>query len=81
MNLIGAGDDRKEDYKKQCDYLKKAGGDFPESIKVVETPRTTSGTEVREAIENEDYLKFKKLVPSSVANFYDFFVRLFLDEI
>jgi hypothetical protein len=80
VNLIGAGDDRVEDYKKQCDYLKKAGGDFPESIKVVETPRSTSGTEVRKAIENEDFTQFKKLVPSSVSNFYDFFVSAVKEE-
>jgi cytidyltransferase-like protein len=71
VNLIGAGDDRIEDYKKQSDYLKKAGGDFPEEIEVVETPRSKSGTEVRKAIEEEDFLEFKKLVPPGVSSFYN----------
>lgn len=71
VNLIGAGDDRMEDYKKQAEYLKKAGGDFPSDIEVIETPRSTSGTEIRDSIQKEDFLKFKKLVPSSVSSFYN----------
>ena len=71
VNLIGAGDDRIEDYKKQADYLKKAGGDFPKEIEVVETPRSKSGTEVRKAIEEENFLEFKKLVPPGVSSFYN----------
>ena len=71
VNLIGAGDDRIEDYKKQADYLKKAGGDFPDEIDVVETPRSKSGTEVRKAIEEENFLEFKKLVPQGVSSFYN----------
>jgi cytidyltransferase-like protein len=71
VNLIGAGDDRMEDYKKQSEYLKKAGGDFPSDIEVIETPRSTSGTEIRDSIQKEDFLKFKKLVPSSVSSFYN----------
>lgn len=68
--FIGCGDDRVEDYKKQSDYLKKSGGDFPDDIEIVETPRTTSGTEVREKIDAEDFVAFKKLVPPSVSSFY-----------
>jgi cytidyltransferase-like protein len=71
VNLIGAGDDRIEDYKKQSEYLKKAGGDFPKEIDVVETPRSKSGTEVRKAIEEENFLEFKKLVPQGVSSFYN----------
>jgi len=71
VNLIGAGDDRIEDYQKQADYLKKAGGDFPKEVEVVETPRSSSGTDVRKAIENEDFLAFKKLVPQGVSSFYN----------
>jgi cytidyltransferase-like protein len=71
VNLIGAGDDRIDDYKKQADYLKKAGGDFPKEIEVVETPRSKSGTEVRKAIEDENFLEFKKLVPQGVSSFYN----------
>ena len=62
--------------RKQSEYLKKAGGDFPESIEVIETPRLTSGTEVRDSIQNEDFLKFKKLVPPSVASFYNTLVSV-----
>jgi cytidyltransferase-like protein len=71
VKFIAAGDDRIEDFKKQTDYLKKAGGDFPEDIKVIETPRTLSGTEVRKAIEEEDFLAFKKMVPSPVSALYN----------
>jgi hypothetical protein len=71
VKFIAAGDDRIEDFKKQADYLKKAGGDFPEDIKVIETPRTLSGTEVRKAIEEEDFLAFKKMVPSPVSALYN----------
>ncbi len=70
VKLIGAGDDRIEDYKKQEEYLKKHGSDFPEDIKVVETPRTTSATEVRDSIKNEDFLEFKKKVPHAMVSFY-----------
>ena len=71
VNLIGSGDDRIEDYKKQSEYLKKAGGDFPKEIEVVETPRTTSGTEIINSIGEEDFLAFKKLVPQGVSSFYN----------
>jgi hypothetical protein len=67
---IGCGDDRTEDYKKQAEYLKKAGGDFPDDIEIIETPRITSGSEVRDMIDAEDFVAFKKLVPPSVASFY-----------
>ena len=58
-------------HKKQSEYLKKAGGDFSEEIEVVETPRTTTGNEIRNFIENEDFLAFKKLVPQGVSSFYN----------
>lgn len=70
VKTIGAGADRIEDYKKQEEYLKKHGSDFPEDIQVVETPRSVTATEVREKLKDEDFLGFKKLVPSSVASFY-----------
>ena len=71
VKAIAAGDDRIDDYKKQAEYLKKAGGDFPEDIELIQTPRSSSGTEVREKIDNEDFVGFKKLVPHAVATFYD----------
>jgi len=69
--VIGAGDDRIEDYNKQADYLKKAGGDFPEDIKITQTKRSSSGSDVRKKIDSEDYIGFKKLVPQAVANVYN----------
>lgn len=71
VKSIGAGDDRIDDYKKQSDYLKKAGGDFPEDIEIFQTKRSGSGTDVREKIESEDYIEFKKLVPHAISNFYE----------
>lgn len=68
--LIGAGEDRIEDYKKQSEWLKKAGGDFPDYIEVVETPRSSSATKVREILNDEDYTKFKKSVPPAICTFY-----------
>jgi cytidyltransferase-like protein len=68
---IGAGDDRMEDYKKQMEYLKKAGGDFPDDIKIIQTKRSSSGSDVRKKIEAEDYTGFKKLVPQAVSNVYN----------
>jgi len=69
--MIGAGDDRIEDYNKQAEYLKKAGGDFPEDIKITQTKRSSSGSDVRKKIDSEDYSGFKKLVPQAVANVYN----------
>jgi cytidyltransferase-like protein len=69
--MIGAGDDRIEDYNKQAEYLKKAGGDFPEDIKITQTKRSSSGSDVRKKIDSEDYTGFKKLVPQAVANVYN----------
>jgi cytidyltransferase-like protein len=70
-NLIGAGEDRMDDYTKQLDYVKKSDiGDQMQNLKLVQTPRATSATEVRNAIKDEDYQKFKKLVPAGVEKMY-----------
>jgi cytidyltransferase-like protein len=69
--VIGAGDDRIEDYNKQVEYLKKAGGDFPDDIKIIQTKRSSSGSDIRKKIDSEDYTGFKKLVPQAVANVYN----------
>jgi hypothetical protein len=71
IKSIGAGEDRLLDYKKQIDYLMKNGSDFPKEMEIVETPRTTSATLVREKIENGDFSSFKKLVPPSITSLYD----------
>ena len=71
-NLIGAGEDRMGDYTKQLDYVKKSDiGDQMQNLKLVQTPRSTSATEVRNAIKDEDYQKFKKLVPAGVEKMYN----------
>jgi ribosomal protein L19 len=79
IKAIGAGDDRVDDYKKQEEYLKKHGSDFPQEIKIIETPRSASSTDVREKLKNEDFLGFKKMVPASVAYFYQSFVTALND--
>jgi hypothetical protein len=69
--LIGAGEDRIEDYTKQIEYVKKSDiGDKMSDLELIKTPRTSSATEVRDAIKEEDYLKFKRLVPSGVEKMY-----------
>jgi len=73
--LIGAGEDRIKDYTKQIEYLKKNGSDFPKDISIIETPRVTSATEVREKIKNEDFTGFRKLVPPSISSLYNSLVN------
>jgi cytidyltransferase-like protein len=69
--LIGAGEDRTDDYTKQIEYVKNSEiGDKMKDLKLVQTPRVTSATEVRNAIKDGDYQKFKKLVPPGVDKMY-----------
>ena len=56
---IVAGDDRISSYERQISK------DNPDVV-FTESPRVTSATKVREAIKNDDYETFKKLVPSSL---------------
>ena len=71
-NLIGAGEDRMDDYTKQIDYVKKSDvGDQMQDLKLVETPRVTSATKVREAIADDDYQEVKRLVPKGVSVLYN----------
>ena len=67
---IGSGEDRSDDYKKQFDFLKKIGGDFPESLELIETPRSHTGSDIRGYLDNEDFLAFKKSVPTPISSFY-----------
>lgn len=80
IRLIGAGDDRIEDYQKQSDYLKKAGGDFPSDLKIYKTPRSSSATEIRDAIKDGDFLKFKKLVPPAISAYYNSLYSVINDQ-
>lgn len=72
-NLIGAGPDRIDDYTKQIDYIKVSDikDKISDALAIVETPRVTSGTEVRKSIEDEDFSKFKKMVTREVSNLYN----------
>ena len=72
-HLIGAGPDRIDDYTKQIDYIKMSDikDKISDALDIVETPRVTSGTEVRNAIEDEDFSKFKKMVTKEVSNLYN----------
>ena len=71
--LIGAGPDRKDDYAKQIDYIRMSDikDKISDDLSIVETPRVTSGTEVRQAIKDQDFSKFKKMVPQEVSNLYN----------
>ena len=69
--LVGAGEDRMDDYTKQIEYTKKSDiKDKVKDLELVQTPRVTSATKVREAIKDEDYLGFKRLVPRAVERMY-----------
>ena len=70
IELIGAGEDRTDDYNKQVDYLVKAGKEFPTTTKIFKTKRVASSSEVRAKLREEDFTAFKKLVPSCVAALY-----------
>jgi cytidyltransferase-like protein len=70
IELIGAGEDRTDDYEKQVEYLKKAGKEFPAKAEVYQTKRITDGKDVREKLKNEDFTSFKKLVTPAVASLY-----------
>jgi hypothetical protein len=74
VNLIGAGEDRMSDYKKQIDYLGKNADKFPASIKLHQTGRITSSTEVRDLLKNDNFSGFKRLVPSCVASLYNLLI-------
>ena len=71
--IVGAGDDRIQDYKKQLDYVRKIelGDKLPDDFKLEQTPRVTSATEVRNKIKEEDFSGFRNLVPKEVASMYD----------
>ena len=70
-NLIGAGEDRADYYTKQIEYVKRSEiGDEIKDLQLVQTPRVTSATEVRQSIGDEDYQKFRRLVPSGVEKMY-----------
>jgi len=71
-NLIAAGDDRKDYYEKQIEYIKRSdlAENLPKGFDLEITPRFTSGTEVRDKLKSDDYAALKKLLPKSVLNLY-----------
>ena len=71
--LVGTGDDRSDDYKKQMDYIKVSDlkDNLHKSFSLEKTPRLTSATRVRAALKDEDFSTFKKLVPKEVSNLFN----------
>lgn len=71
--LIGAGPDRIDDYEKQIDYLKMSDlkDQINAGLELIKTPRSTSGTDVRQFLLDGDFSKFKKMVPKEVANLFN----------
>jgi phosphopantetheine adenylyltransferase len=71
-HLIAAGDDRKDYYEKQIEYIKRSEliDNLPKDFGLEVTPRFTSATEVRDKLKSEDFASLKKLLPKSVLNLY-----------
>ena len=71
-HLIASGDDRKDYYEKQIEYIKRSDliDNLPKDFGLEVTPRFTSATEVRDKLKNEDFASLKKLLPKSVLNLY-----------
>ena len=64
--LWGAGEDRIDSYQKQIDHNLAKNNPLNTNIEVVKTARSMSGSEAREAIENDDFATFTRLVPKSI---------------
>lgn len=71
-HLIAAGDDRKDYYEKQIEYIKRSDliDNLPKDFGLEVTPRFTSATEVSDKLKSEDFAALKKLLPKSVLNLY-----------
>ena len=71
-HLIASGDDRKDYYEKQIEYIKRSDliDNLPKDFGLEVTPRFTSATEVREKLKSEDFAALKKLLPKPVLNLY-----------
>ena len=71
-HLIASGDDRKDYYEKQIEYIKRSDliDNLPKDFGLEVTPRFTSATEVRDKLKNEDFAALKKLLPKPVLNLY-----------
>ena len=71
-HLIASGDDRKDYYEKQIEYIKRSDliDNLPKDFGLEVTPRFTSAAEVRDKLKNEDFAALKKLLPKPVLNLY-----------
>ena len=71
-HLIAAGDDRKDYYEKQIEYIKRSDliDNLPKDFGLEVTPRFTSAIEVRDKLKNDNFAALKKLLPKSVLNLY-----------
>jgi cytidyltransferase-like protein len=71
-HLIASGDDRKDYYEKQIEYIKRSDliDNLPKDFGLEVTPRFTSATEVRDKLKSEDFAALKKLLPKPVLNLY-----------
>ena len=71
-HLIASGDDRKDYYEKQIEYIKRSDliDNLPKDFGLEVTPRFTSATEVRDKLKNQDFAALKKLLPKPVLNLY-----------
>lgn len=70
--LWGVGPDRYNDYLKQLElnFIRKNELQLDEKFEVMETKRYMSGTDVRQAISDDHFGKFKTMVPKSVQSIY-----------
>jgi cytidyltransferase-like protein len=64
--LWGSGDDRISGYAKQLELNGKKNNPLNIQVELVKTARGFTGTEAREAIENDDFSHFSRLVPKSI---------------
>jgi cytidyltransferase-like protein len=71
IELIGCADGEGDDLKIQLDYIKKMNPEI--KTEILEIPRISSGSEVRDSIKSNDYSKFKDNVPKSISLFYEDF--------
>jgi cytidyltransferase-like protein len=69
----GAGADRISGFQRQIDYNNSRNNrlKLPEDFKMIETPRIESGTDVRACISDDNYSKFKTMVPHAVVTFWN----------
>lgn len=72
-HLVGAGEDREEDYRKQFEYIKKTElqDKLPQDFKLHVSKRSMSATDVREILKAGNFTAVKKLLPPAVLNLYE----------